>query len=754
MRVAFGEYQLDTETRTLQREGRRILVQSRAFDLLAYLIERRERVVCSDELLDALWPGLHVTPAALSTAVQKARQAVGDDGEHQALIHTEHGRGFRFVAEVTDLAGSEEAQSKPASARIPVAAVAGITAVLLAVSVIWLSQRQTTDPNRNHSLAVLRFSNMSQDPAAEPFTAGIYDDVITQISKVRGLRVIARSSAEQLDPNLDLQEIGRKLSVDVILEGGVQWAGNRIRVNLQLVDCKTGIHLWAETYDRELTAANIFGIQSDIATSVARALQVALSSEERGRLEIVPTENSEAYWAYLLGNHRLTEQTMPAVAAAIEYFGKATELDPKFALAYVGLADGYMFQAISGLSTQELLAKAHSAVDEALELDDRSGEAHAALGSVRWLENDFAGAETAFQRALALSPNSAKVYLSYGEMLAGFSGARYEEALSLSQKAVELDPLSIAAILNVGSCLQRLGRHAEALVWYQRALEIDPDHADTLFNIGTFYWLIAGRLDEAVVWLRKTCAVDPNPSNLAILGWLVLELGDTDEAEHWISRAYEMGPENYYPTAAMQALALYRGDDAAALAYGEKVYEIWPRELLALVFLRDRDVRLGRYAEARARYEEHYPELLIDEDPRVDRHNFFQAIDLALILDKTGDPEQAELLRERSLQEFRSRPHGGGYRGKEIEDVQIYAQRGEKRKALLALRQAIDQGWRVGWWRWLKHKPDLEPLYDEPEYQAMLKEIEADMAAQLAHMREMERNGELAPIPEMSAEAL
>jgi tetratricopeptide (TPR) repeat protein len=166
--------------------------------------------------------------------------------------------------------------------------------------------------------------------------------------------------------------------------------------------------------------------------------------------------------------------------------------------------------------------------------------------------------------------------------------------------------------------------------------------------------------------------------------------------------------------------------------------------------LRDvlRNGKSGRYAEARARYEEHYPELLNDEDPRVDLHNIEHTADLALILARIGDPERAELLLERSLQLVRSLPHPGvGLR--EIRDVQIHAQRGEKQKALSALRQAIDQGWRLGWWRWLK--PDLEPLYDESEYRAMVEEIEADMAEQLARVREMERNGELEPIPEVSA---
>jgi tetratricopeptide (TPR) repeat protein len=253
-----------------------------------------------------------------------------------------------------------------------------------------------------------------------------------------------------------------------------------------------------------------------------------------------------------------------------------------------------------------------------------------------------------------------------------------------------------------------------------------------------------------VVWLRKSSAIDPSPSSLAILGWVLLELGDSDGAEHWISRAYEMDPEEYYANNALRALALFRGDDATARVYEEKIYEIRPEDELTLTFLRDRKIREGRYAEARALYEEHYPELLVEGDPRVDRHNVRNAVDLAFVLDKVGEREQSELLRERSLEQLRSAPRMG-IRGSGISDARIHIQRGKKQEALLALREAVDEGYRVGWWWEIKLKPDFEPLHDEPEFQAMLAEIEADMAAQLAHVREMERNGELEPVPEIPA---
>ena len=741
MRVAFGEYQLDTETRILQREGRRIPVQSKAFDLLAYLIERRERVVPSDELLDALWPGLHVTPAALSTAVQKARQAVGDDGEHQTVLHTEHGKGFRFIAEVTNLSEPETAQPAPASFRTRIAAVAGIAALLLGVALAWFLNRQAPEAERGRALAVLPFVNMSTDADQEYFADGISEELLNTLAHFEGLHVVGRTSSFSFrDSDADLKTIGERLGVDVILEGSVRTAGDRVRITAQLVNAEDGFHRWSETYDRKLT--DIFAIQTEIATAIADALRVSLSSEERERLATPPTENLEAYQAYLLGRQRLAEEMTEAYVEAIDYFQRAIALDADFALAYVGLAWTYIHQGeVSGLPLDEMLAKAQVATNKALELDDRLGQAHTALGEIKWLRNEFAAAEAAFQRGLELSPNSSRSHLEFGSFLADEPVARYEEALASIEKALELDPLSVNTIGWIGVVLNRMGRFDESMAWLEKALEIGPDFAWSYSDIGIHHWFVSGRLDEAVAWMTKAVALDPeNNVNLYYLGELLLDLGDPDQAENWIARSIY----------ASTYLYLYRGDEAAAVRATRKAYAIWPLAGNALPLLRDHEVRAGRYAEARALYVEHFPELLYERDPKIDRRNYRAAVDLALILSKTGEQERADLLLDRSLQQIQGMPRVGRH-GWGIADVQIYALRGEKQKALSALRRAIDEGWREKWWYQLKLKPDLEPLHDEPEYQAMVAEIEADMATQLARVREMERSGELEPIPEVSA---
>jgi tetratricopeptide (TPR) repeat protein len=352
-----------------------------------------------------------------------------------------------------------------------------------------------------------------------------------------------------------------------------------------------------------------------------------------------------------------------------------------------------------------------------------------------------------YRRALELNPNYARAYQWYGELLRNYLG-RFEEALALDRKAAELDPLSASMILGVGFDLLSLGRFDEALARYQRALEVDPGFSQAYQAIGKHYRSVSGQLDEGVVWYAKGISLDPgNPLLSADLGFNFLDLGDPVKAEYWIERSLELGPESFVPNLAMAALHLYRGDEAAALDYARRAFAFNPPFMP--IRLRDHELRAGRYSEARALYEKNYPELLNEGDPMVDGSNWGTAIDLALVLSRTGEQEHADRLLNRSFQHIQTLPRLGSW-GYGPADVQIYALQGEKQKALAALRQAIDQGWRAGWRISLKHDLSLESIRDTPEFQAMVEEIEADMAKQLARVREMERNGELEPIPEIS----
>jgi TolB-like protein/DNA-binding winged helix-turn-helix (wHTH) protein len=305
MRFVFGEYELEPESRTLRRRGERVPVEPKVFGLFAYLIEHRERVVSTDELLDALWPGVNVTPAALSRAVQKARQAVGDDGERQAVLRTEHGHGFRFVAEVSVLPGVGSDNRVPTGFRARWVATVGVVALLLVALVAWSLSRSVEDTAPIRSIAVLPLANLSGDPEQEYFSDGMTEALISNLAKISALRVISRTSAMHYkDTRKTLPEIARELNVDALIEGSVIRSGDRLRITVQLVLGPSDRHLWSETYDRGLS--DIFSVQDEIAANVGEALKVALLGADSNPLRQNLETSTEVYNDYLLARHKLT----------------------------------------------------------------------------------------------------------------------------------------------------------------------------------------------------------------------------------------------------------------------------------------------------------------------------------------------------------------------------------------------------------------------------------------------------------------
>ena len=607
---------------------------------------------------------------------------------------------------------------------------------------------------REASIAVLPFANRSAKDEDAFFVDGMHDDILSHLAKIRSLKVISRTSVmEYRNTTKNLKTIGQELGAATVLEGGVQRSGNQIRINVQLIDAATDDHLWANVYDRQLTASNIFIIQTEIAMAIADALRATLSPQEQDRLNRVPTENLDAYEAYLLGRQRLASRNTGVFAAAVDDFQRAIRLDPNFALAYVGLAETYIMQLYySGLPPDETLAKARVAVERALALSDQMGEAHNALAAIKQEAKDYAGAEVAFKRALELNPNHAPTYHWYGMMLRDDLG-RPDEALALHRRANELDPLSGPIMANVAGDLVALGRFDEAKDQLARALKLAPNFAGSSESAARIDWFVSGRLDEAIVWYTRALSIDPGSiRGLSDLGLLYLDLGGPIEAEHWIRRSIELAPESFDANVAMQMLELYRGAETEALEHARTAITIRPQvsyHVDALELLRDHELEAGRSLDARALYETAHPELMLDQ-PGVDRRNYRAAIGLALVLSKTGDPQRVDRLLDRSLEVIQNIPRLGPY-GYGFSDVQIYAIRGERKVALSALRRAIDEALRCNWWYYLKYDRTLDSLHDEPEYQAMVKELEADMATQLAHVREMERSGELEPIRQISA---
>ncbi len=425
------------------------------------------------------------------------------------------------------------------------------------------------------SVAVLPFLNLSPDPANEFFADGVTEDVIAQLSKIRSLKVISRSSAMQFKSReRGHRAIGAALGVATLLDGSIRRAGDRVRIVAQLVDTESDRYLWSETYDRQLT--DLFAIQSDVALQIASALEAELLPQERARIDREPTRNFEAYQSYLQGRSWHGRYTEESLQKAVQYFHQAIRTDPNYALAYVGVATAYAEisagQGGGGLHPEEAYQRAMDAANHALALDPDLGVAYG-VRALLMFSHDFnwVGAEAEFKRALELSPGGADIYDHYGWMCA--AQQRYDEALALVRRAQELDPLLHRA--DVAATLIRAGRLQEALVAAQRAVEFEPEYGRARSTLGWAY-LKLGVIPEGLANLEHAVRVTPGHTMfLAQLGQGYAIAGREKEARDILVQLEQKSAERYvsaYHLAYVHTgLGEYdRAIDCLELAYEER----------------------------------------------------------------------------------------------------------------------------------------------------------------------------------------
>jgi TolB-like protein/Tfp pilus assembly protein PilF len=416
---------------------------------------------------------------------------------------------------------------------------------------------------------VLPFVNLSADPENEYFADGLTEDVIAHLSKMRALKVISRSSVMPFKKRLEsVKEIGAKLGAATLLEGSVRRVGDRVRIVAQLIDAETDQHLWAETYDRQLT--DIFVIQTDVALNIAAALKAELSIDEQTRVRKEPTSDVQAYQLYVEGRHWLVKYTAPAMQRAIVYFERAIARDPGYALAYASVAMAYAELAEGGaLAPEVAVRQARDAGTNALSLDPTLGEAHCAVAHVNELDFDWAAAEQEFKRALELCPSSADTYDLYGRMCAGLE--RYEEALALVRRAQELDPL--AHRTDVAAALLRAGRYDEAVLEGARALEDNPDYDRAHATLGWAY-LKKGMTDAGLGELERAVALSPTNSQwLAQLGEAYALFGSADKAREVLQQLEDRARRTYVSPYHLAFVYTGLGEHERALDLVERAFD-------------------------------------------------------------------------------------------------------------------------------------------------------------------------------------
>jgi TolB-like protein/DNA-binding winged helix-turn-helix (wHTH) protein/Tfp pilus assembly protein PilF len=711
-------------TRRLLREGTEVELEAKVFDLILLLVRDHARALGKQELIEKLWGRRPITDAALSQLIYKARRACGDDGEQQRMIRTIYGRGLQWVAPVhctaaeagtdadpesspTLAAPAQPAASnpQPAAFRPPVRArrwllpAASLAAVLAIAAAAWsiVASRDTRPADNPPSIAVLPFTNLSTDKANAYFAAGIQDEILTELAKINGLKVIARTSTERYASRPDdLRTIGRRLGVTTLLEGSVQRAGDEVHVNVQLIDAASRAHIWANSYNRKLD--NIFDVEGEVATEIAQALDARLSHHEASRLAAPPTRNPDAYLAFLKANHLadrvhdLGNVADPAGQAeqAIAYYHAAVARDPGFALAWARLS---MFESrlwwfdIDASPKHKTAAEADAR--RAIELDPNLAASRMALGYAEYYFNhDYARAELHFEHALGQSPNDvdAIAAIAYIERRQG----RWEAALAGLRHAMDLDNQNPRRHFEVAVTLTEMRRYDEAGQQLAQTLALEP-HDYTAMAYQVRMLLIADRPAAAREALANIPAgVDP----LGAVSALRFESA-------WLARD---------PRAALAAL-----DGAPAWVMDARFQYTVPVELLrGRAWSRVGDEQAARRDFARARDE--LQEALAKQP---DSPTLWGALGLAQ--SGLGDDAAAIRAGQRAVQlmplskdAFYGTVHA-------LALAQIYSAAGDSRQAVKVLREllAIPSGGAVSR-ALLRTNPIWDPIRQSPEFQTLV----------------------------------
>jgi TolB-like protein/DNA-binding winged helix-turn-helix (wHTH) protein len=541
---SFKAFRLDTANHLLWRDGDRVPLTPKGFDVLVYLVENVGQVMTQDKILEALWPETYVNPEVLRKYIQEIRKALRDRPDNPEFIETLPKRGYRFVAPVIDKSGPPElAKSLPTEAQTTEETVeAEVTPFELKISsdkrillklavVMFLAVVAAAvigayfRPARNGastlslntaSIAVLPFADMSPAKDQEYFSDGLSEQLINDLAKVSGLKVVGKSSAFQFrGKNEDPREVGRKLGVANILEGSVRREGNRLRITAELTKADDGFQLWSQSYDREIK--DVFAVQDEIAMATTEALQLKLLGRNgQSVASNLPSANPEAYQAYLQAEYFSGRgRSKEDLGKALAYADMAIKLDEKYAPAWALRASVRNTMAeVALIDTTEGFRKARNDAERAIALDPALPSGYMALAKTQiscdW---DWDAANASVAKAASLQPGSVEVFRIRSDLFMVLG--RLDQAIDLYEQAVALDPLRANSHLDLGELMYKAGRYDEAQAALQKALDVNSQAAYVHVVLGQN--LIAqGKPRQALVEIEK------EPSEWARLTGLAL----------------------------------------------------------------------------------------------------------------------------------------------------------------------------------------------------------------------------------------
>ena len=630
--------------------------------------------------------------------------------------------------------------------------IIGLLVIALAISVTLnvtgMRDAQVTSTVDRSSIAVLPFTSRSIDPENQLFADGIHDDLLTRLANIAALKVISRTSVmEYRNTEKNLREIAGELGVGTVLEGTVQRVGDNVRINAQLIDASTDEHIWAKTYDRQLSALNLFALQSEISAEIARALKATLTNAEQSRLAVIPTNNLAAYNLYTQGRANLYTRRLETLSKAREQFEEAIALDPNYADAFVGLAESVLLLLNNhrAISVEEAFDVAKASLDTALSLDPELSDAHASLGLLKRMTWDQTrsgpGLEEAaahFTTALELNPNNASAYMWFATTRG--VQQRIDEAIELFHESLRVDPLGKIPYANLPGLYAFRGQNDESLDLYMKAIEIHPDWPTAYQNLA-FQLNALGRLDEAIAWGKRAHELSSDPIVGSPMALAYIEFG---EFEKILEVFPDVTPEHPMAIYGLVAQKVFQNDFAGAAEVMENAIKgVENPQQIQLALISTFAMFSGDFDKARTYAERLDPEFAADADPEVDVFNAANLVAYAFILQNQGENRRADTLLDAALSVVRMQPRLG-LAGHGIRDVQILALQGKTFEALAALREAIDEGFRGtvasnGWP--LVIDPYLDSLRSNPEFQAMVDEIDEKVAAMQQRVSEAEQSG-------------
>ena len=605
------------------------------------------------------------------------------------------------------------------------------------------------------AIAVLPFVSLSNESENAVFADGIHGDILTQLANIGSCKVISRSSVmEYRNTTKNVRQIGEELDVGSVLQGSVQRVGDNVRINVQLVDARNDVNVWARTYDRQLTAQNIFDIQTEISGAIAAALETTLTPAEEVRMAAKPTADLRAYSAYVSGRDNLSLRRLETLRSAREYFRQAIEYDPGYAAAYAGLAESVLLLENNhqALPQAEAFAIVRANLQKALELDPDLADAYAVKGLLEskvWQQTRVGQgnveAEAAFRRAIELNPNHASAYMWFAMLRDGEE--RDEEAIELFQRSMELDPLGRIPFTNLPMLYAQRGQNDEAIRLWLKAMQVHPEWPMPQLYIAQ-HLAGLGRLDESMAWIEQASALADDPVVDLFTVRLYVAFGDTEKAVELLKTLPAEHPLARYMDGLVLLLNFdFQGalDYFSAIAASEETGQTsdFPAQVAAQIAIVTDDLDKAR-------------EFILIDEPilredaalQVDRFTIPAVIRLAYISQRQGDHGRARELLLAALPVVREFPRLGWF-GQGIQEVRILALLGRKEEALGALRALVDDGFRnpvlTDLWS-LEEDPFLVILRDDERFTAILEEVGRSMEQMYDRVLEAERSGDWASL--------